>query len=116
MKLIEYKKSNKLRWKNIAKGLGISPAHLSMIVRGKRKMPPNIARKVEDYTNGSVSIYEALGQDAPARPGISSRLKAIAGTLMFIADHSPDMQDAGADIEEILDELYAVRELTKRRH
>jgi hypothetical protein len=45
---------------------------------------------------------------------IPARLKAIAGTLLFISDNLPDMQDAAGDLEGILDELYAVRDMMER--
>jgi DNA-binding transcriptional regulator YdaS (Cro superfamily) len=44
----------------IASDLGLSPSYLSEVMTGKKKVTPDIARRIEEYTNGEVTRLEVL--------------------------------------------------------
>jgi DNA-binding transcriptional regulator YdaS (Cro superfamily) len=44
----------------IASDLGLSPSYLSEVMTGKKKVTPDIARRIEEYTHGEVTRLEVL--------------------------------------------------------
>ena len=43
---------------SLAEDVGISRDYLSMIIHGKRRGSPDVAKKISEATNGEVSIHE----------------------------------------------------------
>jgi len=46
----EYLSVNQIRQRSLAKQAGISPAHMNMLIKGKRRPSPLIAAKIEKIT------------------------------------------------------------------
>ena len=61
MKLKEYIESRGIAGSRMAKILGVSPAHLNLIVNEKRRPSIKIAKKIETFTEGKISAIELLG-------------------------------------------------------
>lgn len=51
--------------KDFAVELGVSGAHVSDLVKGKKKPSPDLATKIEDLTNGEVKASDLLQHLVP---------------------------------------------------
>jgi DNA-binding transcriptional regulator YdaS (Cro superfamily) len=73
-----------IRQKEMAESLNLSPSYLSEIITGKKKVTPDIARRIEEYSHGEVSRLEVLyPNDGTQLTGLiarSSDLFAVRGS------------------------------------
>ena len=67
MKLKEYLKTYKLSQKDLALRIGVSQAHISQILCGKKNPSIQLIKRIEIVTNGSVLAAELLHPKAPSR-------------------------------------------------
>lgn len=60
MKLDVYLKIKNIRNSQFAKNIGISRNYIELIISGKRRPGVNLAAKIQDNTDGYVSVDELL--------------------------------------------------------
>ena len=60
MNFKEYVENNKLSLKELSGKYGVTPQYLYMIAAGTRRASPELARKIDQDTNGQVSAMELL--------------------------------------------------------
>ena len=60
-KLRTYRTEHKLTQEAIGQIAGVSSEMISLIENGKRGMSPDIAEKLEHFTQGALNAYELLG-------------------------------------------------------
>jgi transcriptional regulator with XRE-family HTH domain len=67
MKLEEYLKKKKLTQVAFGFLYGISSIHINRLIRGKSNPSINLAKHIEEVTNGAVTMQELFNPNAPAR-------------------------------------------------
>ena len=67
MYLKEYLKQQKLTQVAFSSLAGISSIHINRLIRGKSNPSINLAKHIEEVTNGAVTVYELINTDAPSR-------------------------------------------------
>ena len=67
MYLKEYLKQQKLTQVAFSSLAGISSIHINRLIRGKSNPSINLAKHIEEVTNGAVTVYELINADAPSR-------------------------------------------------
>ena len=78
MKLEEYLKVKKMSQKKIADMVGVTPAHITHILK-KRKSPSLLlAKQIEEVTEGSVTVYDLIEPKAPSRHKVKKHGKEIS--------------------------------------
>jgi DNA-binding XRE family transcriptional regulator len=60
MKIIEFRKREKISQAGLANMLDVTPACINQIEKGKRKPSPYLAKKISDLANGEIPILELL--------------------------------------------------------
>lgn len=67
MYLEEYLKKNKLTQVAFGSLSGISSIHINRLIRGKSNPSINLAKHIEEVTNGDVTMNELINPNAPSR-------------------------------------------------
>lgn len=63
MKLIDWKKQNKILIRDLSKKIGRHESLLSHYLAGRRNLSPNTAIRIQEATNGEVTVMELLFSD-----------------------------------------------------
>ena len=63
MKLSDYLKSHNISQTDFSKSLGVSGSHISQIRKGTKNPSTKLAKKIEQATDGKVSVIELLDID-----------------------------------------------------
>ena len=61
MKIAEYLNIYNIKQSDFAKNIGISRAHICLIIKGERRPSITLAKKMEKISNGKISALEILG-------------------------------------------------------
>ena len=67
MDLKNYLKIHSLPQEKFASLLGISQPHLSNILKGRKSPSIQLAKRINDVTNGKVSLDDLFNPEAPSR-------------------------------------------------
>lgn len=79
MRLEEYILEEELSERQFASLVDVSHAHINNIIRGRRTPSIYLIKKIEELTQGKVSLNDLLHPNAPSR--LKSRKKKISGNL-----------------------------------
>ena len=60
MKLKKYLSQCSIKKSHFADLIGVSPAFITYILQGKKRPSPEVAKKIEEVTHGTVSRIELL--------------------------------------------------------
>ncbi len=67
MRLGEYLKKYKVTYKAFGNIVGVSDAHITRIVNNEKNPSPHLMKKIEEATDGEVTMQELFSQKAPTR-------------------------------------------------
>ena len=67
MDLKDYLKNYSLYQEKFASLVGISQAHLSNILRGRKSPSFQLAKRIQEETNGKVTFEDLFNPEAPSR-------------------------------------------------
>ena len=67
MKLEEYLRITKLSQRRFAKLIGVTHGHISQILRKQKSPSLLFAKRIEEVTEGAVTIYDLIEPEAPSR-------------------------------------------------
>jgi DNA-binding transcriptional regulator YdaS (Cro superfamily) len=62
MRLKEYCKKNRYHFTQLAKEIDYHPAHVAAVARGKYRASERLARAIEKFTQGQVTVFEILSE------------------------------------------------------
>ena len=65
MRLLDYLKAKKLNKLKFSKILQISPIHMSNICNGKRNPSSKLMKRIEELTNGQVTMQDLYDPNVP---------------------------------------------------
>lgn len=60
MRLIDYLRAKRMKQNDLAFTLGLSEAHISMILSGKRWPSRKVARRIVELTEGKVGLEDLM--------------------------------------------------------
>lgn len=66
MKLKEYLKTNKIKAKEFAEKIGVTPAYVTLIHQGKRWPRVDLMRRISEATDGQVTANDFAAVDEAA--------------------------------------------------
>jgi len=76
MLLRDYLKTENIMVKHFAEMMGTSPTYLSHILKGRRRVGIDLAKKIEQLTDGKVSRVEAIyPEDFEEKNGEHTQMK-----------------------------------------
>lgn len=67
MKLKDFLKKNRWTQRKLAQELGVSEAYITYILNGKNNPSPILAKRIEELTDGAVTVYDLIDVKAPSR-------------------------------------------------
>ena len=67
MRLSEYLKKHKLTQKDFAEKVGVARPQITRIISKKRNPSPHLMKKIEEATEGEVTMQDLFNPEAPTR-------------------------------------------------